>query len=656
MRHSALIPLPASPPEPDPQQMLATQTFLAGAALIGAKFTVQLPAAVAEAGYRYPPKDESSAAFWSAIERALPSAQGTELVQLLAEHGDRLMSVRLRYTGEQRWALSWYPVADRWVNARGDPLLPVPANDQTTSAVLDADGVVLAVGDGYASIVGEVAQEIVGRRWPQTLAPESAAAAEQLLLRLSRASSAERLLPSLTGQPRWLAVAARHETLAGAGRPVLALQIEDLARADQDYLAAQLIRDPLTGLYNRRAFLELAELAASATTRFSALLVIDVRRFKQIIDLSGQPVAERCLVEAASWLQTLAAADDLLIWLAGGRFLLLSTDESPAAAALAQAGERDLQFGKQRILLSLQAGWAAREPGSSLLVAADRAATALDSAARQAWRAVVPWTEAIGRAARTVAKAENAVHQAVAAHQEAVHFQPIVDLAAGRVSGMESLVRMAGPAADLPRELVLAASHQLGLTPRLAERVYDLALGQGMLLRTVFPGCLLGVNVSREFLSTGLAIDIVLRSAARAEVPPDQVMVELTEQVAAGLSTELLVSELTRGADSGLNMVIDDFGRGDTSLSLLRKLPVSGIKLDRSMLPLDDDDRAWDFLAGTVSLLTGLTNRLIAEGIETALQSRRLRAIGVHVQQGYFFGQPAAAEHWLRAGLTLPPD
>lgn len=129
---------------------------------------------------------------------------------------------------------------------------------------------------------------------------------------------------------------------------------------------------------------------------------------------------------------------------------------------------------------------------------------------------------------------------------------------------------------------------------------------------------------------------------------------ELTEDVAAGLTAELLVTEMRRGAELGLRMVIDDFGRGETSLALLRTLPLSAIKLDRSLLPVDDDPRAWNFLEGAASLLRNLTDDLVVEGVETAFQSRRLREIGIELQQGYLFGHPKSSGYWLAHPVPLP--
>ena len=551
--------------------------------------------------------------------------------------------------------------AGQWVDQHGRQLLPAPANSHSTSAILGTDGIVLAADTGYCAVVG-TGRSPVGRYWPQTLGPDSMAAAERLLRDCTRddpagpGGSGDRIVPSVQQRPHWFRIRARRAVWAGpagAEQPVLVCEIEDLTEADGSSLAAELIRDQVTGLYNRRAFLDLTELPAGATDRYQRVLLVEIRGFRRINELWGQQVADRCLVEVANWLRAASAADDLVMRLSGSRFVLLETAESPILDVLQQAGNRAVRVGRRQILLSLQAGWAERAPDTSLLRAAEDADTALAVAKRDAWRTVVGWTAQIAEDAATAAAEEEAVQQAVVAHQEAVYFQPIVDLAENRVSGIEALVRMGGAAATLPTDRVLAASHQLGLTPELAERVYDLAFSQGLRLRTVFPDCRIGVNISRDFLSTGLAIDTVLRSADRAGVPLEQVVVELTEDVAAGLSTELLVSELQRGADLGMRMIIDDFGRGETSLSLLRRLPLSGIKLDRSLLPDGDDDRAWDFVEATVSLLAHLTDRIIAEGIETELQSRRLRAIGIDLQQGYFFGQPQPCEQWLLTGLTV---
>ncbi|MGI8665756.1 MAG: EAL domain-containing protein [Jatrophihabitans sp.] len=640
-------------------QLQATEVFTAELTSIDQGLLLRLPDWVAEAGYHHPPQTPDEVGFWSAIEdrlREQPAAGG--LLQLLVAHGEQVIAVRLRHQDERRWAMCWAALSDCWVDDRGRHLLPRVTSDRTTSVVLDTDGLVLCAQERYHEVVDGPAGPVEGLRWDHTVPADSAGPARLILDELAAGEQVDRIVPTAQGRLRWLRVQASHGRQGGTGRAVLLVRIEELAGggADPHSLVAQLVRDPLTGLYNRRAFFDLAGLDAAATSRFVGVLLVDIRRFKRINDLWGQQVGDRCLVEAADWLRSMAAAEDVVLRLSGAQFVVLVTGQSVMAASLRRGGERTVYVSGHRILLSLQAGWAPRGPSTTLLTAAEEADKALAVAKREAWRTVVHWTAEISQDAVEAALVEEAVQHALAARQEAVLFQPVVNMAERRVSGVEALVRLGGPAAGLPTDRILAASHKLGLTPQFAERVYDLAFTEGLQLRAVFPDCLLGVNVSREFLSTGLAIDTVLGSAQRAGVAPEEVVVELTEDVAAGLSGEQLIGELRRAAELGLQVVIDDFGRGETSLSVLRTLPLSGIKLDRSLLPLDDEDRAWDFVEGTVSLLSNLTGRIIAEGIETELQSRRLRAIGIHLQQGYFFGQPETSRHWLQDGLVLPAD
>ena len=596
--------------------------------------------------------------FWDAVEQHLRAVTGTvERSDFLFAGTAQLTAVRASRLGPARWTISWTEPAERWVDDNGRQLLPAASGHRSAALLLDTAGTVLHADDNYAAMLGiDPASSVVGRYWPTTMPADAVGTAANLLAELGEARSLDQLVVAAAGRPSWLRVQAWHAQQGGGGRRVVVVQLTELGDAELDRrsLAAQIIRDPLTDLFNRRAFFELAALPPDSTAAFTEVLVVDLRRFKRLNDLWGQQIGDRCLIETAGWLRSMAADTDLLFRLDGSRFILLCTGDSTVTQTLREGSERTVHLEGRRILLSLQAGSSRRRPGTSLQAAAEEAETALTVAKNQAWRTVVPWTAQISHNAVQAASVENAVQQALAGRHEAVLFQPLVNVARGRVGGIESLLRLGGPASRIPTDQVLATSHRLGLTPQFATRVYDLAFTEGLTLRSVFPGCLLGVNVSREFLSTGLAIDTIVASARRAGVPLDEVVVELTEDVAAGLSTEQLIVELRRGAGLGMQMMIDDFGRGETSLWVLRKLPLAGVKLDRSLLPTDDDERGWDFVRGTVGLVKNFSGRLIAEGIETELQSRRLYEIGIDIQQGYLFGQPETSEYWLQHGFMLP--
>lgn len=547
--------------------------------------------------------------------------------------------------GRQRPVPPW-PSAPPWLI--GTALVSGGDLENSAFVLLADNGVINALSENYPTVTGLSVPTVAGDRWLDRLPTGLRQAATELL----ESGDGDRIVPVITTELRWLRLRSRR-TQAESERLGMVIRLDNLTALDPaTSLIAQLIRDPLTGLYNRRAFLDLTRLPAAETARYGRVLAVDLRRFRRINEVWGRLIGDACLVETTHWLQSIGDPDDLLIRLGDAEFFVLLGPNSDADAALAGQPQRTVRIGERSLQLSLQAGVAA---GTDLGDTAARAEVALSEAKRDSWRSVVSWSDAIAERTAQVATNEEAVQQAVAAGDEAVYFQTIVNVVTGRVTGVEGLVRLGGAATDLPTYEILEASHRLGLTPTFAARVYDLAFGDGLRLRELFPHCLLGINVSREFLSTGLAIDTVLASAHRCGVNPDEITLELTEDVANGLSPEMLLAELRRGAEAGLQIVIDDFGRGETSLSLLRKLPLTAIKIDRSLLPLlASDERGWDFVEGVASLLSKITGRLVVEGIETQEQSLRLRQLGLYLQQGYLFGAPKPADRWLADGFRLP--
>ena len=527
-------------------------------------------------------------------------------------------------------------------------------NRGTAAVLLAADSTVLWTSAQYRQLVG--CDSPLGRPWAATLPEDMAPHAQRLVSGLLNHQDLDEILVSARPRPRWFGVTSAAARGADGPPSGVLLEVAELTGTDDPATpsSAPVIRDQLTGLYNRRAFLDLAGLDVPKLSPFHAVAFVDVRRFRSINELWGYFAGDECLIAVGRWLRSIVSPGDLVARLSGDEFLILCTAGSEIAGELRQSAERTLDIAGRPMRVALQAGLARRQPGGSLLDTAEQAERALGAAKREPWQTVVEWLPRHSAAASEVATLEDAVRQAVSAGEVAVHFQPLVNLARQEVHGFESLIRLGGAAGELPVERIIAASHQLGLTPHLAEVVFDQALAGGRSLRNRFPGAVIGINISRQFLGTGLAIDTVVRCATRAGLPLSQVVVELTEDVAAGLTGELLVTEMRRGAELGLRMVIDDFGRGETSLALLRTLPLSAIKLDRSLLPVDDDPRAWNFLEGAASLLRNLTDDLVVEGVETAFQSRRLREIGIELQQGYLFGHPKPSDYWLAHPVPLP--
>lgn len=637
--------------------LTATQLCVAQARTTSGKLTsVELPSYVTAAGFGWPPRGYDALVFWSAVENRIRWADahgGQDHFMVLLDATKQ--NVRIVSSGEDSWAVQWHPSELATVEA-APPYDGARSDERTAASVLlDEDGLIVWANDGFAKIL-ELDADAVGLQLREVLPADMRAPIDDLIRAALDTGVADQLLPTLQPVPRWLRIRGNPVTQVASGESLLRLRIEEVALPHDEPagLADEIVRDSLTGLYNRRAFIDIAALDDPLDSPFTAVVLADIRRFRRINDVWGQTIADQALAEVAGWLRAATASSDVLIRLTGDQFIVLCTSGSQLVAELEASPEIPVPNAASQLMVTVRAGWTARRPGQALLAAADRAERALEAAKVNPLRRVVKWNAEISRAARTRVAEEEQVRQAIGAGDVAVYFQPLVDTSRHQVEGLEALVRLPGPGARVGAERIITASQDLGLTPSLAQLVCDRAFSDGVLLHEHYPSATVGVNVSREFMASGRAIDIVIASATTAGLAPSEVVVELTEEVAAGVSPSVLVAELRRAVDWGLAVLIDDFGRGETALSTLRGLPLTGIKLDRSLVPTEDDADGWRFIEAIVVLLRTLARTVVVEGVETVTQSRRLREAGVSIQQGYLFGEPQPATFWMsHADLPL---
>jgi diguanylate cyclase (GGDEF)-like protein len=634
----------------------ASRLFIAEVHARNGHFAVDVPAFVAAAGFDWPGRTYDAVMFWSAIDTRIRWAMADTVdVQFPILLSTEALSVRLVRMAGNRWAVLWHSLQDSFPNGSSAYTGAYPHGHQLASVLADVHGVIAWWNDQFLGLLSSV-DGLEGKSLLSILPKDMSSAIKDLLAAAAAGEVIDRLLTTMQPEPRWFRVHANRTTQTDSQEPLVVIQLDEVnsSEPEQRGLVDQLVSDSLTGVYNRRALFDIAALDDPARSPFTVVLLADVRRFKSINDVWGQEAGDRCLVEVASWLRSVAAPGDVVVRLSGDEFLVLCVQGSPVAHEVDSSGELTVPFGDQQIPITLQAGWTERRKGQSLLAAAQRAERALAAAKRSSWRTVVPWTAEISRAANTRVAEEEAVRRAIAAGEVAVHFQPLVNVDGRFVQAVEALVRLSGRGAAVSADRIVDASHELGLMPNLARMVCDRAFREGLQLRSTFPDVHIGINISREFMGTGLAIETVAAAAETAGLDPRDVVLELTEEVAIGVSASLLMSELRRGAELGLSIVIDDFGRGETALSMLRSLPLSGIKLDRSLLPAASDEQGWKFVEGTVSLLRTLAPEIVAEGVESEVQSERLRQLGVVLQQGYLFGAPRPVGYWLKHPPTIP--
>jgi diguanylate cyclase (GGDEF)-like protein len=435
------------------------------------------------------------------------------------------------------------------------------------------------------------------------------------------------------------------------------------ALRDNGRLLAQLdhgaTHDALTGLANRVLFRRRLEQALrSGDNAPVAVILVDLDDFKQVNDTLGHEVGDLLLVEVAARLARCVGAGDTVARLGGDEFVMALHDADPPSAdvvaeRIVDALRRPVHAGGHALGIRASAGIAdgrAGDDASLLLRRADIAMYAAKSAGRGTPYLHYPEGMVAGcDPAALMAE----LRAAIAADQLFLLYQPIVDLADGRIVAAEALVRWAHPLRGvLTPDVFLPAAERSGLTLALARWVLGTAFRHQVDWpappgRAVPPT--LHVNVSaRDLREPQLARDVAGLLAAHG-ADARRVTIEVTESTALDGAQALATLHDLR--ELGLRVSLDDFGTGHSTLSLLHDCPVDEIKLDRSFTQAahtPGGDRV-SMAAAVVHLARVLGKHVVAEGVETREQAEQLVALGYTAAQGYWFAEPVAAEAF--AGL-----
>ena len=241
---------------------------------------------------------------------------------------------------------------------------------------------------------------------------------------------------------------------------------------------------------------------------------------------------------------------------------------------------------------------------------------------------------------------------ALAAGSLALHYQPRVTLPDGRACGAEALLRWHHPKrGNIPPGLFIPIAEGSELISDIGGWVLRQATQEAA--GWAQSPAVVSVNVSARQLRGGLLLRQVAQALEESGLPPERLELELTESMLVDGSADTLLT-LAAIRDLGVGLALDDFGTGYASLAVLKRLPLSTIKLDRAFvrdLPHDAEDSA--IVRAVQSIASALKLEVVAEGVETEDQRAFLSGIGCEEAQGYLFGRPAAAEQLrrtLRAG------
>ncbi|WGL51260.1 EAL domain-containing protein [Nocardioides sp. BP30] len=432
----------------------------------------------------------------------------------------------------------------------------------------------------------------------------------------------------------WVVARAAHRaraTVTGdqqALRALAAVASDAMARIDLIDEMLHLARhDPLTDLPNRAILLDRVtqalERARESNTQ-TALLFLDLDGFKPVNDRFGHGAGDLVLVDIAGRLRDCVREGDTVARLGGDEFAVLVEDVDPLGVpAMCQrilaAVEEGTVVGGQAIRLGVSVGVAfdrGHDTAASLLRNAD---LAMYEAKAGGKGRCVEYQPAMGRARVDRLELIDDLRGAVEADQIEVVYQPVVQVATGRVVGAEALARWNRAGVPVPPDTFIGIAEETGLIIALGEAVLRrVGTDAAALLVTEGEPFSLSVNISAAQLRSPGFIDTV-RSAARATAGM-YLILEITERQGVDLTGEVL-AVMRAIADLGVRFAIDDFGVGFSSISYLHELPARVIKADAALSAnIDQDDRARGLLRSVMEMGRTLGFHVVIEGIERASQ------------------------------------
>lgn len=452
-------------------------------------------------------------------------------------------------------------------------------------------------------------------------------------------------------------------------------EISERRRAEQQVETLSFY-DNLTGLPNLELLRDRTSKALSTLSRDAqqvALLYMDIDGFKDVNDSLGHACGDTLIRELGSRLQGLLRSSDTLCRATGDEFVILMPDVENAESVglLAERILHGLQRPfllhghPQTISLSLGAAVAPHDGQDceTLLRNAETAMYQAKQDGRQTWRF---FDSTMNQQALARLQLLNDLRQAIAQHQLQLYYQPQIDLASGRLSGVEALVRWQHPVRGMisPAEFIPAAEESRLIIP-LGEWVLRQACAQaaswqrqGLALPQV------AVNISAIQLQHGHLEESVLQALADSHLPASLLELEITESSLVD-KTEQVIDSLKRLKAMGVNLSIDDFGTGYSSLAYLQTLAVDKLKIDQSFvrdLTLNQDNRA--IVSAIVQMAHTLGLACIAEGVESQDIAAALHRLGCQQAQGYLYARPLPADelqtllqdwpaaHWAQDGAT----
>ncbi|MBD9478905.1 EAL domain-containing protein [Pseudoxanthomonas sp. PXM02] len=530
----------------------------------------------------------------------------------------------------------------------------------------DREGVLTRAAHRLAQMLGYGHADLVGKRLDALFASQRlvevqgdgdvGAAALRPRLRMGEAFTGVVVEAMVEGRPRSWMLSAKplHGSggewigWRGVGCDVSDARLREAdARARERHLHHLAHHDPLTGLPNRRAFLDALE-AGSET--WHAVAMIDLDNFKTINDSLGHAAGDHVLCIVADRLQRACRPGDMLARLGGDEFAVLlralppqhAEEEVRARLSLILEALRvpeQIDDYRVDVRASVGASLASDIAGTGELLR--QADNALYAAKREGRDMLCHYSPRMSERLQERLAMVSDLALAAQAGQLELDYMPLHATDDRGIRGYEALLRWRHPLhGRIPPMDFIPTAEESGLIIPIGLWVLERACRDASAWS---PDTTLAVNVSAVQLASPTLVESVLDILHRAGMPPGRLELEITESVLAR-DPAAARSMLQRLRKAGIRVAIDDFGVGYSSMAQLRELPFDGIKLDRSFATALLQDEARDMtcsiIASVVHLARSMHLTVTAEGVETELQFQALRGLGCTLVQGYLFGLP----------------
>lgn len=445
------------------------------------------------------------------------------------------------------------------------------------------------------------------------------------------------------------------------GQPALLTTAYDITKRKEaeDHTRHVAFHDALTDLPNRALFIDRADAALNLARRESGqvgVILLDVDRFKNVNDSLGHDAGDELIKRSADRLREVLRGSDTVARLGGDEFAILlpglKSDETVRVARkLLEAMRQPFLVAGRELRVSASLGLAIGpqdgEDVQTLLKSADTAMYRAKDAGRDRLQL---FDATMNRAAIRLLELENELHEGLAHDEFVLFYQPIVRAVTGELCGLEALIRWRRPDGTVrePDDFIPVAE-ATGLIQPLGLFVLQAACRDIALMRTALGSPLrISVNISAAQIREPNIVGIVANALRAASLDAGGLELEITESSALQ-GQERTLEALRELVAMGVAISLDDFGTGYASLDLLRRLPISRIKIDRSFVQDVGSDRVDAAIASaTIALAHQLNLEVVGEGVETEFQRHFLESQGCDLLQGHLLGRPLPREEVIR--------